>query len=174
MSFFGQCRLKNGNNFFSTRKLSAAATSWFLWRINWLKSASTIVKFYLSGTSAFFPSWTFSVYYTSSWSHFWRKNFVQISPDTCQNHIVGARQFVQGCCSVVGYFRFNFVVLKSHKKNGILEKKSKILVLEKKGLYLSSIWLGMISFHGSFSTHEIFLRFQSIRNVWQVHFNILR
>ena len=43
-------------------------------------------------------------------------------------HIVGASQFVQGCCSVVGHFRFNFVVWRSEQKknkNSTLGKRLK-------------------------------------------------
>ena len=39
-------------------------------------------------------------------------------------HIIGAGQFVQGCCSVVCHFRINFVVWRSEKKNNFsLEKR---------------------------------------------------
>ena len=45
-------------------------------------------------------------------------------------HIVGASQFLQGCCSVVSHFRFNFVVWRSEKDNFILEKRVKQWLLE--------------------------------------------
>ena len=47
---------RTGYKFCSLRKLTAATTSWFLCRINWLKSASHIVKICLCLNSAFMLS----------------------------------------------------------------------------------------------------------------------
>ena len=52
-------------------------------------------------------------------------------------HIVGANQFVQSCCSVVGHFRFNFVVWRNGKENKfILERRVKKCLLAKNKLVL--------------------------------------
>ena len=57
---------RTGGKFCSLRKLSAATTSWFLRRTNWLKSASPIVKFCLGQNSASLISLlnTFSLMYS--------------------------------------------------------------------------------------------------------------
>ena len=72
------CRYQHGVKFSSLAKFSAALTSWFLNRINWLTSASPIVRFWTSRTLCCHVSWILWVLHPSGWNPFRTKKIVQI------------------------------------------------------------------------------------------------
>ena len=130
---------RTGDKFCSLRKLSAAITSWILCQIKWLKSTSPIERNCLSRNSAFLCSLlnTFSSISNYLESFLCPRKSSKPLLTLAKVHIVGARQFVQGCCSVVDQFRLVFVVWRCERKdNFIVQKRVKYCFLEKKNWYL--------------------------------------
>ena len=110
--------------FSSLLKSLTATVSLFLSRVNWIKSVSQCQALSHIFVFIFLEHFEFHVQVMERILR--PRNSSKSVLTFTKVYIVGASQFAQGCCSVVGHFRFNFVFWRSEKKNNlILEKRVK-------------------------------------------------
>ena len=157
---------RTGGRFSSLLNSLTATTSWILSRINWLKSASPIVKFCAKRNCLFSSSQTIWVSSPSSRMKLWTKKFVQICLDNHQSPNSRCKPVCPRLLYCWRSFQIHFCCLEMWEEEEQLysREKSQIVISgEKTNWYLQSIfWFGMIFFYGNFSIYGKILPFQSI------------